>query len=178
MIPLPIWFSLKNLAKVAPYVLVVGLVLYGVHLIRVADFDKGAASVQKQWDASEQKRAKEIAKVKAELFDEQIDHILDTAKISHDLSNATKKHETAVSQLTADFEHRLLLSADRAKFYQRQAEGGSAECGSLASHATKLDASLEEGRSVVEELRSTLELRETQLTLLGQQIQSDRKLLE
>lgn len=178
MIPLPIWLTAGNALKALPYVLVVGFLLYGAHLIRVADFDRGAASVQKQWDVSEQAKAKEIAKVKAELFEEQIDHILNTAKISHDLSDATKKHEIAMSQLTADFEHRLLLSADRAKFYQRQAEGGAVECRSLADHAGKLDTTLEEGRGLVQELRSTLGLRDTQVKLLGDQIKNDRKLLE
>jgi hypothetical protein len=177
MIPLPLWFNIGNLLKVLPYVLVGILVLYGIHLIRVADFERGAASVQKKWDEAELERSKEIIEVKAELFDKQLDHIIETAVISNELINAKKKHDIAVSNLTADYERRLLLSADRAKFYQRQAEGGSAECGSLANHAGKLDTTLEEGRSLVTELRTTLELRDTQIKGLGDQIKNDRELL-
>ncbi|UWJ04310.1 putative Rz/Rzl spanin protein [Escherichia phage vB_EcoS_Uz-1] len=69
-------------------------------------------------------------------------------------------------------------SERRASVYKRQAEAGTLECRSLASHAARLDNSLEEGRRLVEELRATVRLRDNQLIELGKQIQADRKLFE
>ena len=56
---------------------------------------------------------------------------------------------------------------ERAELYKRKAEGSEVERGSLASHAAELDRSLEEGRRVVKDLRTTVEQRDTELILLG-----------
>lgn len=177
MIPLPVWFTVKNVMKALPYILVGLLLWYLLYTICTVAYEAGANSVQKKWDEVEKNRQAEIIKLQAANYDLLIDNILESSEIFNALAEAKKKHDLAVSRITADFNQRLLLSQNRADFYQRQAEGSSPQCRGLADHAGKLDASLEEGRGLVQELGAAIRLRDAQVKLLGDQIKTDRKLL-
>lgn len=178
MIPLPIWFTMKNVMRVLPALVVIGLVLYGIHLVREADFQRGAASVQVKWDAQENERKKQILVLQGKMLHQKTIHEEETQKLTHELTNAQRHYEKVIDDLAADYRKRLLLSEERTTIYRRQANSGPVECGNLASHASKLDSTLEEGRSLVAELRTTLELRDQQVKSLGGQLVSDRKLFE
>lgn len=137
----------------------------------------GEASIQRQWDAQilKDKRAEEKqreANDKAEAI-----HRQQVSALQQELRDAQTSHRIELDRIAGEYAGRLLKSEQRASVYQRQAEGGAAECRSLASHAARLDASLEEGRSVVRELRATLGLRDDQLKALADQIKADRQLL-
>lgn len=140
--------------------------------------NSGAKSVQEKWDAHEKERElaldKEISKQNA--LSRQ--HSYEVGVLTNRLKEATTSYETTISTITDNYTSRLQQSEKRASVYQRQANTGAIECRSLASHAAQLDSSLEQGRQLVEELRATIRLRDNQLTILGSQIQADRKLLE
>ena len=178
MNPLLLSWITKNFVKALPYLLIVGILWYGIHTLQVYEFNKGAASVQQKWDAEKTKHREEVLVLKGKLLAQEMNHRDETQRISHVLVEAQKQYTSALNQLSTDYKRRLLLSAQRSGVYHHQAEGGTVECGSLADHAGKLDTTLEEGRSLVGELRTTLELRDTQIKSLGNQIKSDRKLLE
>lgn len=94
------------------------------------------------------------------------------------LKQARELHEAIIIEQRGTYEQRLLQAERRAAIYQRQAQDGAAARRNLASHAAELDRALEEGIHLVGELESTLRLRDRQVIQLGNQLLSDRKLLE
>jgi hypothetical protein len=119
---------------------------------------------------------REVARLKDEYGTKEATARLEKKEIENALTRATAAFEADLAALRVDYDKRLLLSSQRAGVYQRLAEGGTAERTSLASYAARLDSSLEEGRSLVRELRTTLGQRDRQIEALSDQIRSDRKL--
>ena len=87
-------------------------------------------------------------------------------------------YEKTIVDIQRDATKRLLASEARGEVYRRKAEGSPSQCNSLASYAAQFDRALEEGRSLEQEYRATLEQRDRELILLGNQIKEDRKLYE
>lgn len=138
----------------------------------------GAADVQKDWDDAKNVQDKAISDLKLKYSILEREHEKVTGEIENDLQRAKQEYDAALAAQQSQFAKRLLQSESRADIYKRQAQGSVTERRDLASHAARLDSSLEEGRRLVEELRRTLELRDRQLRSLGAQITADRKLLE
>lgn len=140
-------------------------------------YNRGAASVQTQWDRAREAQQVAATKLQLEYAGKEAVHRQNLERVTDALNQANTKHEQALVALRADFARRLQSSEARAGVYQRQAEAGPAQCRDLASHAARLDQSLEEGRSLVWELRATLGQRDQQIRLLGTQLLNDRQLL-
>jgi cell division protein FtsB len=140
-------------------------------------YQDGAASVQSRWDTETARRdlITEQLKSKNEKLSQENKDL--TAGIATNLENANVAHAKVIAGVRAEYTDRLRKSEARSGIYREQAEGGATQCRRLASHATELDRSLEEGRSVVQELRTTVGLRDQQLEQLGRQILADRALL-
>jgi len=137
----------------------------------------GQQKVQSQWDIQKESDRVATEKLKASYEKAQAQLRAENAKVSHELAQANKQYEVELTQLRSDYSERLRSSDERAKVYQRHAESGALECRNLAVHAAKLDLSLEEGRSLVRELRATLGQRDNTIRALSQQLLNDRKLL-
>ena len=105
-------------------------------------------------------------------------HKLFSSQVADTLKEKDEKYEKDISSIAAAHADSLRKYKSRADTYQRQAEAGTAEARSLASHAAQLDASLIEGKRVAAELAATVRLRDEQLILLGSQIKADRAILE
>lgn len=99
------------------------------------------------------------------------------SKYIEKLKDVKSEYEGDINTINNDYVIRLLKSEERADFYRNQAKQGSDGLRDLADHAAKLDKSLEEGRSLVKELRATLKLREEQLITMGHIINNDRSKL-
>lgn len=138
---------------------------------------KGSAAVTKQWDKAKNEQLEKIIALQDELSRKGEAHRQENDRISGQLRKTEVDYAKTVAALDAERTQRLLNSTQRAASYLERAEAGTAECRSLASHTAKLDRALEEGRSLVKELGSTIERRDSELRLLGAQIQNDRKLL-
>ena len=162
------------ISKGWPYLLVVAL---GV-TIYFWGSSNGQDAVQKKWDEQKQEDRKAYDKLKGEYDALNRQHSYETGVLTSRLQTASQAHEDELARLNDVYASRLQQSGKRAELYKRQAEAGAFECRSLASHATRLDESLEQGRQLVEELRSTVRLRDSQLIELGNQIRADRKLLQ
>lgn len=169
---------LKLFLKYLPWILGLALLVFLGSRLYSHVYDKGATSVQVQWDAEKQKQLEATNKLKADYEKKERDNRTENRRISDELAQAKLDHANALADLRTDFAQRLRTSEMRSTIYQRQAEGGAAQCRDLASHASRLDASLEEGRSLVRELRETLGLRDRQVHALGNQINSDRALFQ
>lgn len=137
---------------------------------------KGEYRTQLKWNQAIKDHDEAIAKLQGEYNALESIHKTESTRISDELTITKKAYTTELDSLRTQYDKRLLGSSERAGYYQRQAESGSLECRGLASHAAKLDGSLEEGRQVVGELKATLGQRESELRLLGTQILTDRKL--
>lgn len=162
------------ISKGWPYLLVVAL---GATLYFWGS-SNGQDKIQAKWDT--QKQADKIAydKLKGEYDVLNRQHSYEVGVLTSRLQTAESNHASELARISSDYDSRMLRSEQRASIYKRQAEAGTTECRSLASHATELDRSLEQGRRLVEELRATVRLRDSQLVELGNQIKADRKLLQ
>lgn len=158
---------------------VIGIVLTAAYTAAVFHLgsNNGAAGVQEKWDAESKRRDRVSAELKQKNDDLSQENKQLSDGITERLKQNDKRHEINLAVARAEFAQRLRQSDARSGIYREQANGSTAERERLASHAAQLDRSLEEGRSVVRELRETVELRDEQLRQLGQQILADRALL-
>lgn len=166
------WMNAKTIAALI-------LLLGSVGIIYSAYYfgsKHGQQKVQSLWDDQKEADRKATDKLKAEYAQTEALLRAENAKVTHELSQANKKYEVELTQLRSDYDKRLRSSNERAQVYQRQAESGAAECRNLAVHAAKLDRNLEEGRSLVRELRATVGQRDDTIRALSQQLLNDRKL--
>ena len=138
----------------------------------------GQSTVQKKWDAQKVEDLKATQKLQDKYNALQRNHSYEVGLLTSRLQTAESNYASELARVSSDYDSRMQQSERRASVYQRQAEAGTLECRSLASHAARLDNSLEEGRRLVEELRATVRLRDSQLIEFGKQIQADRKLFE
>jgi hypothetical protein len=138
----------------------------------------GKNAITVKWQDEKLVTAAAISKLQGEIKQKEFGHRQETALISDQLRKTEERYEKATHDLSVEHAQRLRLSAERANVYASLGEGGSAQCRSLAGYAAQFDGSLEEGRSLVGELKAALGRREAQLRLLGAQITNDRKLME
>lgn len=137
----------------------------------------GAATVKTAWVKENARRDIKTAQM------EEVNRVLvkqheeDSTFITTELKSYETAYKTSLAAATADYNRRLQFQQTRTGIYRELAEGSTAERERLASYATELDRSLEEGRQVVHELRETVGLRDNQLRQLGKQITADRALL-
>ena len=167
---------MKLLVKALPYIAVVavaGGIAFGLYSFGSKN---GEAKIQKKWDTAEATHAENIRLLKASYDKREEEHREKNRTISFQLGEQKTQHATAMADVVRRYEQRLHNSTKRSEIYQRQAQAGEAECRNLASHAAQFDASLERGRRVVEQLTTTLRLRDQQLILLGEKIMSDYEL--
>ena len=162
------------ISKGWPYLLVVAL---GA-TIYFWGSNNGQDKIQAKWDSQKVEDQKAYNKLKGEYDVLNRQHSYETGLLTSRLQAASQAHEDELARLNVVYASRLQQSNKRAEIYKRQAEAGTFECRNLASHAARLDESLEQGRQLVEELRSTVRLRDSQLIELGNQIKADRKLLQ
>ncbi len=171
--------KLKKLPWIKILVVLVPIIIVAVTLFLVYDAgrDSGRSEVQSKWNAEKLVHGKAIAKLQDELRKKEAENASESRRIGNELKLVREDYEAKFAALDADYSKRLSDSASRGDRYRSLAEAGPAQCRSVASRAAQLDTSLEQGRRVVEELRSTLEQRDSQLRLLGLQLQNDRGLL-
>lgn len=164
--------------RAAPYI--VSAVACGTILLwaYVSGVDAGRTTVQREWDKQVAAQSAAAAKLKQQIEDAESLHRTKEKESIHALAEARRTAEVAVANQRAEYERRVQQSSERATEYMRMAEAGEAERGNLVRHTTELDRSLEEGRQLVQELRTVVELRDSQLTEVGQQLLQTRALLE
>lgn len=157
---------------------IVAGVLVGIGYIYYLGSRSGEAKIQSLWTKDIVARTAEIEKIKIKIGKDEISHRNEIQRISDDLIKSDKKHALALAAVQSEYTNRLRLSESRASAYKHLSEGGSTERDYLANHAAKLDSSLEEGRSLVRELRETLGLRDSQIINLSEIIKNDQRLFQ
>lgn len=141
-------------------------------------YQHGKSVVQAEWDIASSKQEKAMKSLQDKYDQLSLDHKSKSDSYTESLKEQKDDYENRIADLQHDTDRRLRLSETRASVYQRQAEGGEVERRDLARHAAELDRALEEGISVVGELKELVGLRDQQLITLGSQIKADRQLLE
>ena len=170
--------NMKLFIKALPYAIAVAVVFFIGSMIYSAIYSAGQKDIQAKWDQAKIEYQVVIDNKKTEYDTLEENARRKTDALTLELSNAKTKHAVAIVDIRAEHDKRLRQSEIRAGVYQRQAEGGAAECTRLAGHAARLDSTIEDGRRVVRELRETLGLHDSQLVELGNQIKADRILLD
>ena len=140
--------------------------------------DLGRAEVLDHWNQEKLSTKKKVEELQTKLDIQTTKHRQEQQEIADEIAASKIQHERDLAKLASDYSGRLRSSEMRAELYRRQAQSGSIEQDDLASHAAQLDRSLEEGRSLVRELRETLGFRDQQIQSLSRQIYNDRALLE
>ena len=167
------WEIVKKLAPWILATLVIGSLIWWVsHTSYVA----GQRDIQEQWDAEKATYKKAIDTLRDQYATLEAKARIDNQRNSDELAEKEKSHAVALVELRREYDGRLLQSDKRASYYQRLAKGGAVEQANLASHAARLDRSLEEGRRMVAELSATLRQRDDQLRAVSKQLENDRSL--
>ena len=167
------WEIVKKLAPWILATLVIGSLIWWVsHTSYVA----GQRDIQEQWDAERATYKKAIDTLRDQYATLEAKARIDNQRNSDELAEKEKSHAVALVELRREYGGRLLQSDKRASYYQRLAKGGAVEQANLASHAARLDRSLEEGRRMVAELSATLRQRDDQLRAVSKQLENDRSL--
>ena len=153
-----------------PILLALGalLLLYGVGVsVYSAGKQAGKDQVTKDWNQEKLDYQNEILRLKAVHAGLEKDFEDRANKTNRDLRNAKVSYEKTLANHASEYAARVRNHQERADLYERKAQGSEVERRGLASHAAELDRSLEEGRRVVKDLRTTVEQRDTELILLG-----------
>lgn len=154
----------------------------GVALLIGAIFFLGSNYKDAQWEAKwaqdKLEYSREITRLQGEVRTKEQNHAVETSRLQSQIAEQARLHTVAIAAVRAEFSQRLRTSEARAGIYQRQAEAGPTQCRDLATHAARLDRSLEEGRGLVQELRLTIGQRDNAIHTLSDQIRADRKLFE
>lgn len=138
----------------------------------------GMAEVHSEWKLEKDATAKEVSRLKEVIAGKEAAHKTLSEKNSDELARTQEEHAKALAALRTDFAERLLTSTSRATAYERLSRGTATERDRLVQHTAELDRTLEEGRSLVRELRQTLGQCEITVGVLGTQILLDRDLLK
>ena len=167
------WEIVKKLAPWILATLVIGSLIWWVsHTSYVA----GQRDIQEQWDAERATYKKAMDTLRDQYAALEAKARIDNQRNSDELAEKEKAYAVALVELQREYDGRLLQSDKRASYYQRLAKGGAVEQTNLASHAARLDRSLEEGRRMVAELSATLRQRDDQLRAVSKQLENDRSL--
>lgn len=167
----PVW--LKVLKYGVPAILL-ALFIWKVYSLGA---EHKANELQLEHQAELAAHEEEIRQLEERIATNETAHRRASQLISEQLSDIREDNAATVAALRSGFALRLRQSDDRAAVYQRLSNAGTSDRADLASHAAELDRSLEQGRLLVGELRSTVAERDGQLRLLGQQLSADRKLI-
>lgn len=162
---------MKWLVKVGvPILIVLGviLLLYGIGVsIYSTGKQAGIDEVSKEWTQEKLAYQDEILRIKTLNAGLEQDFENREAEVNKELRNVKASYERTLASNASEHAARLRNHQERADLYERKAQGSEVERRSLASHAAELDRSLEEGRRVVKDLRTTVEQRDTEIKLLG-----------
>lgn len=156
---------------------IVGLLIitYLIHSIGVHD---GRKDVQEKWDLETTARNEAISLLKIDNARLETENILLTQTFRDGLQTAKDNYEENIRTITAEYDSRLHNARTREAIYQRKSQSGEVERRHLADHTAKLDRQLEEGITLVDELSELVKLRDRQLTLVGEKLLTDHKLLQ
>ena len=167
------WEIVKKLAPWILATLVIGSLIWWVsHTSYVV----GQRDIQEQWDAERATYKKAMDTLKDQYATLESKVRIDNQRNSDELAEKELSHAVILARLNSEYAGRMQLAEQRASRYQRQAQGGAIEQANLASHAARLDRSLEEGRRMVAELSATLRQRDDQLRAVSKQLENDRNL--
>lgn len=135
----------------------------------------GETRVRKEVAEERLSTSQKINDLQADLLAASAVHAKEMQEIRDEWSKSELDHLSNVAGIHAEYAGRLQLSEKRADVYQRQARGSTIEQDRLAKHAAELDRTLEEGRSLVRELREAIGQRDSAIRALGSMILTDRK---
>ena len=141
-------------------------------------YSKGVDATYSKWVEYEQAYQLQIQTLELAKADAERQFKKKEGELNDRIKEDKAAHDAAVAATTRDFVEQLRKSEGRAKTYADLSQASAAERAALADHAARLDASLEEGRYLVRELRQTLGQRDREIMTLGEHIQNVYQLID
>lgn len=170
---LPNLFWLKLLKWGLPALFVAGVLWWSANTL----IGIGEQNIQEKWDADVAKRTARENELKQKVAENERQYRRQLGIVENNLVVSESRYQRALADSRVAFSGELRKSEGRAELYRRMSEAGKTESANLAGYAAQLDRSLVEGRQMVEELRATVEQRDTQLRSIGEQLALDRQLI-
>lgn len=171
------WLTWKLAGRVLKGALPVIAVAFAVYSVYSLGFNKGEAEVEARWTKEKLALQLEKEELEREIEKNEARYRAKKTALEGDLAEAEAQHARNIAAIQSGFALRLQRSNDRSTQYERMSQAGAVERANLASHAAGLDRALEQGRQLVDELRSTLEQRDRQLRNIGQELLNTRELM-
>ena len=137
----------------------------------------GSQNVQNKWNKEKLADASLVQKEKTIIQKDEAVSRTNDREIANELAEIKASAAADVARIRGKSAIRVRNSEQRTAMYRAASEGGAVERANLASYASQLDRALAEGVGLVDELRSTLEVRDGQIRGLAAQIVSDRQLI-
>lgn len=133
-------------------------------------YNKKVAKLEQQYN-------NHINKLKLEVKEQEEESERITAYHGSQLDKLQEYYEERIFNINNNANSRLLDSERRASAYANMSKADSAARERLASYATQLDRTVEEGRQLVGELTETIRLRDNQLNIIGKELENTRSLM-
>ena len=133
-------------------------------------YSAGSDNVLAKWKEEKIQTTQTINQLKEQYHEQEIIYTESTNRLLLELKNKEEAHKIELASLTSSFNDRLLESEQRSSIYKHLSETSKDKCRVLADHTARLDRQLTEGIRLVKELRTVIELRDTQLRTLNDQL--------
>lgn len=133
-------------------------------------YSAGKETITEQWEAEKQATNKVMLALRDRYNEQEKEYTSKTQELVVQLHEKESAHKLELNNLTHDYNNRLLKSEQRASHYQYLSRNSSDTCQNLADYSTRFDQQLESGIRVVRELKSLIELRDSQLRAVREQL--------
>lgn len=152
------------------YIIQIVAIIAFVLFIYHRGYSSGSDKVLAQWQEEKLKTEQTINNLKEQYHEQELIYTESTHRLLLELKNKEEAHKVELASLTSSFNDKLLESEQRSSIYKHLSETSKDKCRVLADHTARLDRQLTEGIRLVKELRTVIELRDTQLRTLNEQL--------
>lgn len=119
-------------------------------------------------------KEREINNFKDQIRKKEKEHREREADIIDQFREFKKEYENNINNINDEYNSRLLEESNRASYYKRQYESSNCNNPELIDRTIQLDKSLNQGVSLVKELRETIILKDRTIDSLIKVIDNDR----
>lgn len=151
-------------------------IIYGLGALLVVGFifkqgySYGYDTVKEQWDKEKQATTKLMLNLKDKYNEQAKEFKEKEMELVLDFKEKEQNFTNQLAAINASYDLRMYESEQRASIYQHMSRASESKQKALADYTARLDRALTEGRELVKELRTIIELRDNQLRTVHEQL--------